>query len=145
MASNGNADGPPMSSPLGAGDSGTGVHMAVGILAALRQRDRTGQGQHVEVSMQHGIVNLMRIRLMGSLSVGTPNRRGTVLGSPRVTSVFKCHPGGYDDYVMIHLRGQLWETVLAVIGREDLIGDERYDTDEARGSGPALLSARRRY
>ncbi|MGH2543569.1 MAG: CoA transferase, partial [Ardenticatenaceae bacterium] len=47
--------------------------------------------------------------------------------------VYPCAPGGYDDYVMIHLRGHSWETVLAVMGRDDLIGDERYATDDERG------------
>ncbi len=132
MAANGYPDGPPMQAPLGAGDSGTGLHMAIGILAALRQRDREGVGQHVEVAMQDGIVNLMRIRLIRSLSVGTPNKRNGPRGWSGLPVVFRCHPGGYDDYVMVHLRGDMWETILAVIGREDLIGDERYATEEAR-------------
>ncbi len=141
MAANGYPDGPPMGAPLGAGDSGTGLHMAIGILAALRQRDRTGEGQHVEVSMQDGIVNLMRIRLIRSLSVGTPNRRSGPKGWSGVPTVFPCAPGGYDDYIMIHLRAQAWETVLAVMGRDDLIGDERYATDEARGQRAAEVEA----
>ena len=133
MAANGHADGPPLATPEGAGDSGTGLHIAIGILAALHQRDRTGEGQHVEVSMQDGIVNLMRIRLMQSLGPGGPNRRRGPSGPSGAPSVFPCHPGGYDDYIMINLRDDLWEVVLAVIGREDLIGDARYATNEARG------------
>ncbi len=78
-------------------------------------------------------MNLMRIRLMRSLGAAPPNRRSGARGWSGVPSVFKCHPGGYDDYVMVHIRGDAWETVLAVIGREDLIGDERYSTDEDRG------------
>ena len=132
MAANGYADRPPIASPIGAGDSGTGLHTAIGILAALRQRDTSGEGQHLEVSMQDGIVNLMRYRLIRSLSLGTPNIRPGDRPGSGVPSVFPCHPGGCDDYVMIHMAGALWETVLAVIGRADLIGDERYSTHEGR-------------
>jgi formyl-CoA transferase len=132
MASNGYPDGPPLSVSIGGGDSGTGLHMAIGILAALRQRDQTGHGQHVEVAMQDGLVNLMRIRLIRSLNSDKPNVRPGHLGWSGIPNVFKSAPGGSDDYVMIHIRGQAWETALALIGREDLIGDERYETDEAR-------------
>lgn len=132
MASNGYPDGPPLSVSVGGGDSGTGLHMAIGILAALRQRDQTGHGQHVEVAMQDGLVNLMRIRLIRSLNSDKPNVRPGHLGWSGIPNVFQCAPGGSDDYVMVHIRGQAWETVIALIGRGDLIGDERYATDEAR-------------
>lgn len=141
MAANGLPDGPPLGVPVGAGDSGTGLHMAIGILAALRQRDTSGEGQHVEVSLQDSLVNLMRIRLIRSLSVNAPNVRGVMMGNNPLPYLFRTAPGGYDDYVMIHLRGDLWETVLAVIGREDLIGDERYCTDEARSKRREEITA----
>ena len=132
MASNGYPDRPPIPSPIGAGDSGTGLHMAIGILAALRHRDASGEGQHIEVSMQDGILNLMRYRLIRSLSTDDPTVRPGYRPGGGVPYVFPCSPGGSDDYVMIHMAGALWETVLAVIGRADLIGDERYSTHEAR-------------
>ncbi len=134
-AANGYPDLPPINSPIGAGDSGTGLHTAIGILAALRQRDNSGKGQHIEVSMQDGIVNLMRYRLIRSLSIGDPNvRPGYRSGSSNIPTIFPCAPGGSDDYVMIHTMGELWETVLAVIGRADLIGDERYITVDNRSA-----------
>ena len=46
--------------------------------------------------------------------------------------VFPCSPGGPDDYVMIHPRGDGWDLTLAAIGRTDLIGDPRFDEDEKR-------------
>ena len=128
MSANGSPDGPPKGVSIGAGDSGTGLHMAIAVLAALRQRDKSGEGQMVEVSMQDGITNLMRISLIKPLSVGEVN---TSWG--RVPNVFRCAPGGDDDYVMIHTRGDLWITALAVMGKEAMFEDERYMTDELRG------------
>ncbi|HAC18557.1 MAG TPA: formyl-CoA transferase [Dehalococcoidia bacterium] len=128
MSANGSPDGPPKGVSIGAGDSGTGLHMAIAVLAALRQRDKSGEGQMVEVSMQDGITNLMRISLIKPLSVGEVN---TAWG--RVPNVFRCAPGGDDDYVMIHTRGDLWITALAVMGKEAMFEDERYMTDELRG------------
>ena len=78
--------------------------------------------------MQDGITNLMRISLIKPLSVGEVN---TAWG--RVPNVFRCAPGGDDDYVMIHTRGDLWITALAVMGKEAMFEDERYMTDELRG------------
>ncbi|MDP6455273.1 MAG: CoA transferase [SAR202 cluster bacterium] len=128
MSANADSDGVPRGVSIGAGDSGTGLHMAIAVLAALRQRDRSGEGQMVEVSMQDGITNLMRISLIKPLAVGEVN---TAWG--RVPNVFRCAPGGEDDYVMIHTRGDLWITVLAVMGKEHLFEDERFLTDEDRG------------
>ena len=133
MAVTGYPDGPPMSVGVGAGDSGTGLHMAIGILAALRQRDRTGEGQKVEVSMQDGVLNLMRISMIRPLGQGDWAGRSGTGGWSGVPQVFRCAPGGPDDYVMIHLRGQMIELIFALIGREDLIGEERFTAQDTQG------------
>src|SRR3979411_3246002 len=63
------------------GDSGTGMHMAIGILAALQQRHATGRGQQVEVSMQDAGVNLVRVSLRDHQRFGRPSpRSGNQLG-----------------------------------------------------------------
>ncbi len=136
MSANGVAGGAPLFVAPGVGDSGTGLHCAIGILAALRQRDRTGESQFVEVSMQDGVVNLMRIRMIDTLSNGKPVRRsGNVMwGGPPM--IYPCHPGGDDDYVALVLAGDSWDTLLALMGRAELIGDERYATNEARQQRP---------
>ena len=66
------------------GDSGTGMHMAIGILSALHQRHSTGRGQHVEVSMQDAVVNIMRVSLRDHQRFGhpPPRQRYVVPGTP---------------------------------------------------------------
>ncbi len=120
----------------GVGDSGTGLHAGIGMLAALRARDETGQPQRVEVSMQDGIVNLMRIRMIDTFNTGLPVERqgNTAWGGPPM--IYPCKPGGPDDYIAIVLAGDSWDTILALAGRADLIGDPRYSTSEAREQRP---------
>jgi formyl-CoA transferase len=76
----------------------------------------------------------MRASLVRTLATGTVDRRPGTKGWKGLAQIFKSHPGGYNDYVMVRLAGDIWEMVLAVIGREDLIGDERYATNEARAA-----------
>ena len=141
MSANGEADGEPIFVAPGVGDSGTGLHCAIGILAALRQRDNTGESQWVEVSMQDAVVNLMRIRMLDTLEDGKPLARSgnRIWGAPSM--IFPCRPGGPNDYIGLVLSGDSWDTILAVAGRAELIGDERYATHEARCEHAAEVEA----
>ena len=136
MSTNGFGDRPPVFTSSGIGDSGSGLHCAIGILAALRQRDRNGIAPRVEVSMQDAVLNLMRVRYVETLPGGEPVRRtgNRVWGSPDM--VYPCAPGGPDDHVTMVIGGDAWDSLLAVAGRPELIGDERYATDEARAERP---------
>ena len=118
----------------GVGDSGTGLHAGIGMLAALRSRDATGEPQRVEVSMQDGIVNLMRIRMIDTFNSGLPIQRSgnRIWGEPSM--LYPCKPGGPDDYVAIVMAGDSWDSILALADRADLIGDARFATAEARQS-----------
>ncbi len=132
MSANGEIDGEPLFVAPGVGDSGTGLHCAIGILAALRQRDKSGESQRVEVSMQDAVVNLMRIRMLDTLADGAPIERSgnRIWNAPSM--IYPCYPGGPDDYIALVLSGDSWDTILAVSGRSDLIGNALYATDEAR-------------
>jgi formyl-CoA transferase len=116
----------------GVGDSGSGLHAAIGILAALHKRERTGVGQMVEISMQDSVVNLMRMFLTRTLGHGIDHKRQGHQGTRGLPMVFPCAPGGSNDYVMIHPRGDGWDLMLAAIDRPELIGDPRFDDEEER-------------
>ena len=132
MSVTGFPDGPPTYTWAAIGDSGTGMHCVMGILAALVQRHTTGEGQHVEVSMQDAVVNLIRVALRDHQRFGKPlQRAGNQLNAVPATT-YRCAPGGPNDYVMVLAQQQMWHALLKAIGREDLIGDARYETAEAR-------------
>src|SRR6201986_910700 len=109
------------------GDSGTGMHMAIGILAALQQRHQTGKGQHVEVSMQDAVVNLIRVSLRDHQRTGKPmGRSGNQLGRTVPGTTYPCAPGGPNDYVYIFAQPQMWKPLLQAIGQPMLAADSRF-------------------
>jgi formyl-CoA transferase len=133
MSVTGFPDGPPTFTWPSIGDSGTGMHCVIGILAALMQRHATGQGQQVEVSMQDAVVNLIRVSLRDHQRYGRVRERaGNQLGAGVPGTTYRCHGGGPNDYVFVFVQQQMWHPLLRAIGREDLVGDARYETPEAR-------------
>jgi formyl-CoA transferase len=122
------ADSPPLRPGPTIGDTGTGVHCAVGLLAALWQRERTGEGQQVEVSMQDAVVNYTRVVMMSHHVTQKPvPRTGNEPAQLSPAGLYPCHPGGPNDYVyLLATTREMWDSLLRVIGREDLIGDPRY-------------------
>jgi formyl-CoA transferase len=133
MSVTGSPDGPPTYMWPSIGDSGTGMHCVIGILAALMQRHATGQGQRVEVSMQDAVVNLIRVSLRDHQRLGKPmERTGNQLGAGVPGTTYRCAPGGPNDYVFVFAQQQMWHPLLRAMGRDDLIGDPRYETGEAR-------------
>ena len=124
------------------GDSGTGMHMAIGILAALQQRHTTGQGQHVEVSMQDAVVNIIRVSLRDHQRFGAPMpRRGNQMGRGVPSTVYPCAPGGPNDYAFITAQQQMWPAFCGAIGRPELAEDPRFANEEARWENRAALNA----
>ena len=124
------------------GDSGTGMHMAIGILAALEQRHKTGRGQQVEVSMQDAVVNLIRVSLRDHQRQGRPmERHGNQLGHTVPGTTYPCAPGGPNDYVLIFAQPQMWPAFAKVLGRTELVDDPRFKTAEARWDNRDALNA----
>ncbi len=135
--------GEPDSAPLRAGpnvaDGGAGIHCAIGVLAALYQRELTGRGQRIEVGMQDVVINLIRTAFAEHFRLSAPTpRHGTDMALYRIcpAALYRCAPAGRDDYCYISARGgpetAQWRGLLEAIGRQDLMGDERFETPEAR-------------
>jgi len=124
------------------GDSGTGMHMAIGILAALQQRHATDKGQHVEVSMQDAVVNIIRVSLRDHQRFGhAMPRRGNQMGQAVPSTVYPCAGGGPNDYVFINASQQpMWLAMLRAMGRSDLADEPRFATETARWDNRAALN-----
>jgi len=133
MSVTGFPDNPPTFNFPAIGDSGTGMHMAIGILAALQQRHTTGKGQHVEVSMQDAVVNLIRVSLRDHQRTGKPMpRSGNQLGRTVPGTTYPCAPGGPNDYVYIFAQPQMWKPLVNAMGQPELADDPRFATPDAR-------------
>ena len=144
-------DGPPTVSGAQIGDSGAGLHLALGIVTALLQRERTGRGQRVACAMQDGVLNLCRVKLRdqqrlahgplteypqyphGAFGASTP-RAGNASGGGQPGSVLKCK-GWEDDpdaYVYVIAQAAAFDGLARAVGREDWIDDPDWSTPEAR-------------
>ncbi len=135
MSVTGWPDQPPTVNGVNVGDSGTGMHTAIGILATIVQRQQSGQGQRVEVAMQEAVLNLTRVKFAPQLSTGQPYERlgnGTAAGG--FAGTLKCAPGGLNDYVYLMLppdNRPMFEGVMRAIGRDDLVSDVRFASPQA--------------
>jgi formyl-CoA transferase len=142
MSATGFPENPPTYVWPAIGDSGTGMHLVIGILAALEQRHTTKRGQFVEVSMQDAVVNLMRVSLRDHQRFNEVQpRKGNQLGQFVPGTTYPCHPGGPNDYVFIFVQQQMWRGFLTVMERLDLEDDPRFATTEARWENRDELNA----
>ena len=138
MSITGEADGRPLKPGVTLGDTGTGLHAVIGVLAALFQRTVTGRGQKVEVAMQDAMVNFCRIAYSRQLmSNEACERSGNALFLGNAPcEVFKCKPGGLNDYVFIYTsraNNIQWELLCDVIGHPELKEEPRFSTPIKRG------------
>jgi formyl-CoA transferase len=128
MSMTGFPDGPPTKAIGGLADTGAGLHTAIGILAAIIQRQATGVGQHLEVAQQDSVVNLLRIHLRESYATGKPSpRQGNRSSAAAPSNLYRCRPFGPNDYVFVHLATvEMWKTLTRIVGRPELGDDPRY-------------------
>ena len=134
-------DGPPMCPGPTTGDSGTGMQLGMAVLAAYIQRLRTGEGQHIEISMHEAMTYFMRTRVAFASDWGRAvvPRTGNALGPP--TNLYPCKPFGPNDWAYVMgVTAQHWDALCLAIERPDLITDPRFESGEARAeNGPALF------
>src|SRR5215470_3044795 len=145
-------DGPPLVTGAQIGDSGTGLHLALGIVCALYQRQSSGRGQRVLAAMQDGVLNLCRVKLRdqqrlartkvmkeypqyphGRFGSAVP-RAGNASGGGQPGWILKCK-GWEDDpnaYIYFITQAPVWEAICKVIGQEDWITHPDYAKPPAR-------------
>ncbi len=145
-------DGPPLVTGAQIGDSGTGLHLALGIVAALYQRNTTGRGQRVLAAMQDGVLNLCRVKLRDQQRLARthvmeeypqyPNgkfgdavpRAGNASGGGQPGWILKCKDWETDPnaYIYFITQAPVWDAICKVIGHEEWLTDPRYATPKAR-------------
>src|SRR5665213_1973599 len=145
-------DGPPLVTGAQIGDSGTGLHLALGIVAALYQRSSTGRGQKVLAAMQDGVLNLCRVKLRdqqrlartgvmkeypqyphGKFGSAVP-RAANASGGGQPGSIVKCKGWESDPnaYLYFITQAPVWKEICATIGKENWITDPEFATPGAR-------------
>ena len=145
-------EGPPLVTGAQIGDSGTGLHLALGIVAALYQRNRTGRGQRVLAAMQDGVLNLCRVKLRdqqrlkhGPLKEYSQFGEGVAFGSavPRAGNdsgggqpgwILKCKGWETDPdaYIYFITQAPVWGVICDLIGKPEWKTDPDYATPPAR-------------
>ena len=134
MSITGEVDGRPIKPGPTIGDTGTGMLLGFSIVAALYQRTATGKGRHLQVAMQDSVMHYSRSMLISQARSGkaaTRNRGGVNVPS----GIFPCKPGGPNDYVYLltsRANPEHWTRLVKLIGREDLLGDPRFDKASER-------------
>jgi formyl-CoA transferase len=145
-------DGPPLVTGAQIGDSGTGLHLALGIVAALYQRKTSGRGQRVLAAMQDGVLNLCRVKLRDQQRLSRthvmkeypqyPNgkfgravpRAANASGGGQPGTILKCKGWETDPNAYLYFIAQapVWKDICRVIGKDQWITDPNYATPEAR-------------
>ena len=137
MSINGPADGPPFRIPIPMTDLGAGLNGAIGILAALAARERTGLGQHVDTSLFESGLSLGVYEAAGVFATGeVPERLGQ---GHRGSAPYQLFPTA-DSYMTIGCANDhFWKLTCDVLGCPHLTGDPRFATKPDRVTNVAAL------
>jgi formyl-CoA transferase len=129
LSLNGSPDGEPVKAPTFLGDDLSGLHAALAALAALRHRDQTGEGQHVDVALLDAVLFQSTGYLtLGAMDVELP-RLGNQFRIAAPANVYKCRDGRVMVGVLVDAH---WKRLTRVIGRPELADDPGYATTPAR-------------
>ena len=119
-------DGPPMSAGIAVGDAIPGLNAVIGIISALYHKKVTGEGQKVDISMQDCLFAMVYDEAFDVLKrLGLPTRTGNRSQRIAPFSVYEAADGWFALGV---ITDDQFHILLKAIGREDLIGDTRYDS-----------------
>ncbi len=139
MSITGQKDGPPTRVGTALGDINAGNFASIGILAALCQRERTGRGQRLDISMQDCIAAILENAVVRYTIGGVvPERLGSGHATVAPYNVFTAA----DGYVFIACANEAtWQRLCKAMGRPDLITDERFEINDKRAQNQEELSA----
>ncbi len=129
MSVNGSPDGPPTKAGTFLADDLGGLHGAIGAMAALRHRDQTGEGQHVDVALLDAMMFQSNgLPSLGALGV-SPGRNGNEFGFAVPANVYDCKDGPV--YVGVLLDAH-WHILVEILGQPDLADNPAFATREER-------------
>src|SRR5215813_4332784 len=123
-------DGPPLVTGAQIGDSGTGLHLALGIVAALYQRKTSGRGQRLA---RTNVMEEYPQYPNGAFGDAVP-RAGNASGGGQPGWILKCKGWETDPnaYIYFITQAPVWKDICEVIGRPEWLTDPRYATPKAR-------------
>jgi crotonobetainyl-CoA:carnitine CoA-transferase CaiB-like acyl-CoA transferase len=135
----GTPDGPPVRSGIAMTDYLAGLYAFGGVLLALRDRDRTGQGQHVDIALFDSVLSTLSMPLGILQATGKGPRR---MGNDHAAIAPYETLRAKDGVVMIAAaNGRLWKQLCAAVGRSDLLEDPRFKTNTDRVKNRPALKA----
>jgi formyl-CoA transferase len=156
------SDGPPLVTGAQIGDSGTGLHLALGIVTALFQREKTGRGQRVQAAMQDAVLNLCRVKLRDQQRLERTGvlqeypqfpeidfgeavpRAANSSGGGQPGSILKCKGWQKDPnaYIYFITQAAVWPAICRIIDEEGWITNPHYATPKARLPHLKMIFAR---